>query len=743
MVASPAGTPRVAIVGAGIGGVAAAAFLRHAGLPAVVYEQAAQLTEVGAGLVLAPNAVRLLRRLGVMDKLLGRAVPLDVGWEFRRWENGQVLSAEDLAGSCERLYGERTYTIHRADLLTAITSVLPAGAVHLQRHCAGVSVRSDCAVLAFTDGTSAEADVVIGADGVHSTVRGAVTEPSPARYSGMCAFRALVPADRAPGFARRRAQTLWIGPGHHLVHYPISGGAAVNLFACAPAAGYTTESWSATATVDELLAEFTGWDHRLHHLVQQAGLPGRWALLDREPLSRWSRGPITLLGDAAHPMFPFFAQGAAQAIEDAAVLARCLAEDTHTPARALRRYESLRIERTTRLQQVSHARAHINHLPDGPEQEARDQSLAGQDPLIASGWIYAYDPETAGSGTADRRHAATGKVTTRHDSLTRSSAMPAPAPSTRPAEDAVLAPSPRPRADANGPELFSEERSAEVVAASFAGTPDPRLKHVLTTLVRHLHAFVKDVALTEEEWARAIAFLTATGQKCDDVRQEFILLSDILGVSMLVETINHRTGGTSTESTVLGPFHMVESPPRELGDNIALDNEGEPCLVTGRVTGPDGEPLAGALVDVWQANAAGFYDVQQPGVQPELNLRGLFTADGDGRFWFRTIVPRYYPVPSDGPAGQLLAATGRHPNRPAHVHFIVSAVGHRPVTTHLFVDDSPYLDSDAVFGVKESLVRQFPVIDDPAQAAEAGLPCPFRTVHFGVTLAREEPSHGC
>jgi salicylate hydroxylase len=165
-------------------------------------------------------------------------------------------------------------------------------------------------VLTFADGTCAEADVVVGADGVHSTVRGAVTGPSPPRNSGMCAFRAIVPAGRAPAFARRHAQTLWIGPGHHLVHYPISGGAAVNVVAIGPAGDAVVESWSATATVGELLAGFAGWDQRLQDLIRQAGTPGRWALLDREPLGRWSRGPVTLLGDAAHPMFPFFAQGA-------------------------------------------------------------------------------------------------------------------------------------------------------------------------------------------------------------------------------------------------------------------------------------------------------------------------------------------------------------------------------------------------------------------------------------------------
>ncbi|MGY1812253.1 intradiol ring-cleavage dioxygenase [Blastococcus sp. SYSU D00820] len=288
-------------------------------------------------------------------------------------------------------------------------------------------------------------------------------------------------------------------------------------------------------------------------------------------------------------------------------------------------------------------------------------------------------------------------------------------------------------------ELFSEERSAEVVAASFADTPDPRLREVLTSLVRHLHAFVKDVELTEEEWAFAIDFLTRTGHMSDDVRQEFILLSDVLGVSMLVETVNHRTGGTSTESTVLGPFHMVESPPRQLGDDIALDGKGTPCLVSGQVTGPDGEPLAGATVDVWQTNEDGFYDVQQPEVQPPGNLRGLFTADEQGRFWFRSVVPRYYPIPDDGPVGQLLAATGRHPNRPAHLHFIVTAPGHRPVTTHVFVADSPYLDSDAVFGVKESLIREVGTVDDPARAAEVGLANPFRTLTFDLVLADASP----
>jgi protocatechuate 3,4-dioxygenase beta subunit len=282
---------------------------------------------------------------------------------------------------------------------------------------------------------------------------------------------------------------------------------------------------------------------------------------------------------------------------------------------------------------------------------------------------------------------------------------------------------------------FSEERSAELVAASFDATEDIRLREVMTSLVQHLHAFIKDVELTDAEWARAIEFLTATGHLCDDVRQEFVLLSDVLGVSMLVETINHRSDGSATESTVLGPFHLVESPPRLLGDNIALHGKGEPCLVAGTVRGPDGAPLPRASVDVWQASEEGWYDVQQPGVQPDGNLRGLFTADDAGRFWFRSIVPTHYAIPQDGPVGAMLRATGRSPYRPAHIHFIVARPGYLPVTTHVFVAGTPYLDSDAVFGVKDSLVRDFTLIDDAAAAASYGLANPFRRMQFDVTLA--------
>ncbi|WP_433260914.1 FAD-dependent monooxygenase [Actinosynnema sp. CS-041913] len=393
MSGSNIGSPRIAIIGGGIGGLATAAFLHQAGLRSTVYEQAPVLAEVGAGLVVAPNAARLLRRLGVLEALLRRAVRLDVGWEFRRWQDGTVLSAEDLAAACERLYGEHTYAAHRADLLEVIRSAVPPGTIRLGRRCAALALREGRPELRFADGEVVRADVVIGADGVHSVVRGAIAEPRAATYSGLCAFRALVPGDRAPSFARRPAQSLWIGPGRHLVHYPVSAGEFVNLVAFAPAGDDSVESWTARATVEEFLREFDGWDPRLVDLIRAAETPGRWALLDRAPLRRWSEGPVTLLGDAAHPMFPFFAQGSAQAIEDAAVLARCLAEDVADPVRALERYEALRLPRTTRLQELSHGRSHVNHLPDGPDQRARDRSFTELDPLIANGWIYEYDPD--------------------------------------------------------------------------------------------------------------------------------------------------------------------------------------------------------------------------------------------------------------------------------------------------------------------------------------------------------------
>jgi salicylate hydroxylase len=308
-----------------------------------------------------------------------------------------VLFAQRLGAECERRYGEQCYVAHRADLLDVLRSAVPERAIRLGSRCVAVQRRRDDVELTFADGSAATADVVVGADGVHSTVREAVAAPEPPRFSGMCAYRCLVPADRAPAFATRPVQTLWVGPDHHLVHYPISGGRYVNVVAFAPARDWRVESWTAEGSMADLRAEFAGWDAQLTGLLAAAERTGRWALLDRDPLPRWTDGPIALLGDAAHAMFPFFAQGAAQALEDAVVLAGCLAANTADPAAALVRYERIRRPRATRLQLLSRGRQRTNHLPDGPEQRARDASFAGEDPLGYNGWIYGHDAENTTS----------------------------------------------------------------------------------------------------------------------------------------------------------------------------------------------------------------------------------------------------------------------------------------------------------------------------------------------------------
>lgn len=242
------------------------------------------------------------------------------------------------------------------------------------------------------------------------------------------------------------------------------------------------------------------------------------------------------------------------------------------------------------------------------------------------------------------------------------------------------------------------------VLAAYDATPDPRLRELLGALVRHLHEFAVETRLTPQEWLAGVEFLTATGRKCDHQRQEFILLSDVLGLSSLVDLLN--AAGGATESTVLGPFYVPGAPRRQLGEQIGRPEDGSPALVRGRVTSQAGQPLEGASLDVWQASGNGLYDTQDP-QQPPFNLRGIFQADPDGRFEFRTVRPVSYPVPVDGPVGGLLRSSGRHGWRAAHIHAIVSAPGHRPVTTHIFDAENPYLDSDTVFGVKDSLIRRF------------------------------------
>lgn len=243
------------------------------------------------------------------------------------------------------------------------------------------------------------------------------------------------------------------------------------------------------------------------------------------------------------------------------------------------------------------------------------------------------------------------------------------------------------------------------VLAAYDGSPNERLAELTTAFIRHLHEFVAEVGLTREEWFAGIEALTRTGQMCDDQRQEFILLSDTIGLSMLVEMINHAAAPGSTEPTVFGPFHLDGAPEKAMGESIVIDelDTDEPVVFTGHVRGLDGSPIDGAVLDVWSTASNGAYDVQDPAQSP-MNMRGLFTTGADGSYEIEGVRPVAYQIPGDGPAGELLFENGRHNWRPGHVHFVVSAPGHKTVITHLFDAESDYLDSDAVFGVRPSLI---------------------------------------
>ena len=282
---------------------------------------------------------------------------------------------------------------------------------------------------------------------------------------------------------------------------------------------------------------------------------------------------------------------------------------------------------------------------------------------------------------------------------------------------------------------FDERQLAKAVVARLGQAKDPRFRQVMKSLVTHLHAFVREVELTEAEWMHAIQFLTRTGQMCDDKRQEFILLSDLLGVSMLVDAINHRSVNGATESTVLGPFFVDGAPKLKMGDSIARNGGTDPTLVRGRVLDAKRRGIAGATIDVWQTGSDATYDVQRPGFEG-MDMRGTFVTGEDGQYEFRTVKPRSYPVPTDGPAGDMLRVMRHHARRPAHIHFMVSAPGYERLVTHLFVKGDKYLASDAVFGVKDELVVPFKKRGSKAEAERLNMPSPFYTVDYDFALKR-------
>lgn len=280
---------------------------------------------------------------------------------------------------------------------------------------------------------------------------------------------------------------------------------------------------------------------------------------------------------------------------------------------------------------------------------------------------------------------------------------------------------------------LNEDTITQAVIAQIANTPNPRLKQILICLVQHLHSFAREVALTEDEWFAAIQFLTRTGHMCNDKRQEFILLSDTLGLSTLTMAMNNRKPEGCTESTVFGPFHVENAPVYPLGADVANGAKGEPCFVSGTIRGIDGEPVPNARIEVWQADEDGFYDVQYAGLD-KFQGRGILIADEEGRYYFRSIVAEPYPIPHDGPVGDMLRATGRHPWRPAHLHFMIKKDGYQTLITHVFRRGGTYLDSDAVFGVRSTLIADW-VRHEPGQAPDGSkMDIPFYTLEYDFVL---------
>ncbi|XYH98792.1 FAD-dependent monooxygenase [Sorangium sp. So ce1128] len=384
---------RIAIVGGGIGGLTAAQVLLRAGHEVTCFEQVAELREVGAGIQVGPNASRVLHRLGLAEPLAKVAVQ-PVTFEIKRWDTGRVLSAMPGNPDVSRLYGAPYYTMHRADLHAALRAGVPDAALHLGARCVGVTHGAREVIVRFADGSTHAADAVIGADGLRSQIRRTIADDAP-RFSGHVACRVLVPAARVLPLASPPAVRIWLGPGQHIVCYPVSGGSLLNLATAIPSRSPAAESWTREGRREDALARFAGWHEDLHTIMNAADETLQLALYDRAALARPGEGRVTLLGDAAHPMLPFFAQGAAQAIEDAWMLGRCL--EGVTPegvAGALRRYELARARRVAQLQRLSARNGKLFRLPDGLRQLGRDLLLRRLS-LESFAWLYGYDVTTA------------------------------------------------------------------------------------------------------------------------------------------------------------------------------------------------------------------------------------------------------------------------------------------------------------------------------------------------------------
>jgi salicylate hydroxylase len=383
----------IAIVGGGIGGLSAALTLLRAGFDVHVYEQAGELRELGAGIQISPNASRLLRELGLGDTLESLGVK-PVGRRVRRWQDGRTLQHSVLAAAMEAQFGSPYYQMHRADLLQALVDALPKDRMHKGHRLAGFVDHGDRVELQFENGEAARAGVLVGADGIHSTVRSILFGPEKPRFTGCMCYRGLVPAEKLKHLAVPREATTWWGPGGHFVHYYVRAAKLLNFVAVRDHDAWTTESWTERGEVADAIAAFAGWHPQLRGILECVEETFTWGLFDRLPLQRWSAGRVTLLGDACHAMLPFMAQGAAQSIEDGAALAACLLADRDNIAAALRRYEKERLPRATRVQALAAGNKTRLHLPDGPEQLARDAELANgtaQFALQDNAWLYGHD----------------------------------------------------------------------------------------------------------------------------------------------------------------------------------------------------------------------------------------------------------------------------------------------------------------------------------------------------------------